>query len=266
MLIRSVICPPAERKRLSEALVAFYGSSHDYFDAAERAGKRSWLEPLRQSLAIARANSGRKKLSVLEFGAGRTEFPNLLGADRKDIYYVSQDVTSINVESLARNVDAHHNGALETVQGSFDVVFSTFVIEHLVDPESIFTNVERLLRPGGCHLVICPRYDLPAYVCPSARRNGRVQALRYFGAIVSQHVRRLVTREPGFLINTNPAVLRGDWFRDADAIHIVSKFDLVLWHRVKGFRQIAIEPTSLTWPQRFMREMMICCLLFEKPR
>jgi len=47
------------------------------------------------------------------------------------------------------------------------------------------------------------------------------------------HVR--ISKEPQFLINLNPAVFHAPWFRDADAVHLVSRCDIEMWHRKNGF-------------------------------
>lgn len=53
-------------------------------------------------------------------------------------------------------------GTLEEAQldaGSADVVTMIHVIEHVPDPASVFREVFRVLRPGGCFVVETPRYD-----------------------------------------------------------------------------------------------------------
>jgi SAM-dependent methyltransferase len=40
--------------------------------------------------------------------------------------------------------------------GTFDVVFSDNVLEHLADPVSVFREVARVLKPGGCFLFKTP--------------------------------------------------------------------------------------------------------------
>jgi SAM-dependent methyltransferase len=76
--------------------------------------------------------------------------------------------------------------ALPYSDATFDVVFSDNVLEHLEDPETVFREIARVLRPGGVFLFKTPNrwhyVPLIARVTPHAfhefvnRLRGRVEA------------------------------------------------------------------------------------------
>ena len=43
--------------------------------------------------------------------------------------------------------------------GTFDVVFSYHVIEHLLYPEKFIENVYKILKPGGYFILGTPNFD-----------------------------------------------------------------------------------------------------------
>ncbi|MBI4615740.1 MAG: class I SAM-dependent methyltransferase [Planctomycetes bacterium] len=48
--------------------------------------------------------------------------------------------------------------AIPYESGSFDVVFSWNVLEHVADPAKVFAESVRVLRPGGCLFFVFPNY------------------------------------------------------------------------------------------------------------
>jgi SAM-dependent methyltransferase len=54
---------------------------------------------------------------------------------------------------------------LPFVDGSFSIVFSRSVFEHLVDPDRVMHEIHRALRPGGFCVILTPnRYDYSSIV------------------------------------------------------------------------------------------------------
>jgi hypothetical protein len=54
------------------------------------------------------------------------------------------------------NYDLKTFKALPTTQkGSFDLIFSTSVVEHVEDDEQFFSDIEELLKPGGVGILTC---------------------------------------------------------------------------------------------------------------
>ncbi len=65
-----------------------------------------------------------------------------------------------------------YNGMLEDAafaDGTFDVVFSSHVLEHIRDPKSLLSEMCRVLRPGGLHVSVLPSQ----FASPSWRLRSR---------------------------------------------------------------------------------------------
>ncbi len=210
------------------ALDAFYArpSSYSDFEVEVNHKPEYWCHVVDAIRERTTAALGDEPIRVLEFGAGRTGFPAFLGPVRARVHFTAQDVTHANEEHLRAQADAVHIGDVAALTGSFDVIFSTFVWEHITNPASTYAHLLGLLRPGGCLIVACPRYDVPFYIPPSARHYSRLGQLRVATWLVRQRLAALVGGRARFWIHTDPAVLRvATWFRDADAIHWVSRAD-----------------------------------------
>lgn len=52
------------------------------------------------------------------------------------------------------------------VDNFFDAVISTFVFEHLTEPESVFHEMVRVTRPGGRVIIACPNFGSPFFRSP----------------------------------------------------------------------------------------------------
>ena len=115
-----------------------------------------------------------REVRVLEMGARRSGFGIFLLKQglRDSCIWVAQDVTVQNKEWLEVNADEIFLGDIETfiIDGEYDIVFSTFVLEHVVNPSDHLKRLAKLVKPAcGILFIFCPRYDLPFYLTPSSR-------------------------------------------------------------------------------------------------
>src|SRR5687767_5128523 len=113
------------------------------------------LEDVSAELSFVNSLPGGRLLDV---GCGRGFFLSALGP-QWERYGV--EVSKIGAES-ARSFASVHLGELKDAAfptGYFDAVMCYHVIEHVADPEPFFTEIRRVLRPGG-DLVLCtPDFD-----------------------------------------------------------------------------------------------------------
>ncbi|MFL5679145.1 MAG: class I SAM-dependent methyltransferase [Chloroflexota bacterium] len=128
--------------------------------------------------AIAAAAARGSDVTVLDAGCGRVSalrpfrdrIASFVGAD---IHAVAPGtlphLDDFVVADLCRDTDAF-------APGSFDVVLSSFTIEHFADPPAAFANFARWLRPGGVLVATTVNRRHPfvwAYLsAPRALRNG----------------------------------------------------------------------------------------------
>ena len=122
--------------------------------------------------------------SVLEAGCGRTtrlarfrdRIDRLVGVD------LDESGGRMN-ESLDEFAVADLCGTLPFPDGTFDLVYSNFVVEHLERPPAAFAEWHRVLRPGGSVVVVT-----------SNRSNPLMAAAR----VLPQGLRRVIkARGPG---------------------------------------------------------------------
>lgn len=213
---------------LTAKLAHFYAEPGDYFDAAEGSKERFYdaLRPFLKGFV----NKG-KVARILEVGAGRTAFRSWLHQAFPDLAaeFVVQDITPANAAFLAKAADRSVIGSLAELADreaeSFDLIFSTFVFEHVVDPHRFLDQSLVLLRPGGTLAIFCPMYIMPAYRPPALRHRPKLwqywTSIKLgFGAFVAR-----LTGRVDFLIVREPALLAGSRHLDADAIHLVRPGD-----------------------------------------
>ena len=211
-------------EELRRRLDAFYDSATDYQSFEEPHDKPEFWGPIRDE--VVRIAGAKGSCDVLEFGAGRTNFRSYLGRDTPWVRFDVQDVTGRNREYLQAQADRVFVGDVRTIRERYDVIFSTFVWEHVTTPRAVLDHLLSLLNPRGSLFLVSPRYDLPLYVAPSARHYSRARQLLISGWLAWRRLRARLGGGPDFLIDLDPALFHRPWYRDADAIHWASWWDL----------------------------------------
>jgi SAM-dependent methyltransferase len=207
---------------LEQRLRCFYGTDSGYFDSA--GDKPEIWGPIRAELSERVARHGTCR--VFEFGAGRSGFGPFLGELRSRVQYEVQDVTDLNLALLSSRADRVHVGSVLDLGGCYDVIFSTFVWEHVSRPRATLHHLLDLLDRRGTLFLVSPRYDFPGYIPPSARHLSKSQQTVLAAWLLARRLHDRLTRAPSFMIHQNPAAFRVPWFRDADAVHWPSIIDL----------------------------------------
>lgn len=226
---------------LRSELDAFYAKTATY-DAFSKLSNQvaCWeflLPVIRENI---RANG---EVSVLEVGAGRTGFTEYIKAQLKDdvskVRFHAQDVTDQNVDHLNAVADEVLVGDIRLWKDrkQFDVIFSTHVFEHVTNPhEHLDILLSLLTRPKGQLFIFSPSYDFPFYMNPAARHLSLIEKIILGAYVLMRRLTTLLSGRPAFLIQKNPAVLVQPFFRDSDAIHWVSYFDIRAWTNQRGLK------------------------------
>jgi 2-polyprenyl-3-methyl-5-hydroxy-6-metoxy-1,4-benzoquinol methylase len=102
----------------------------------------------------------------LDVGCGRRLLPEWRAEVEKLLLARAESLVGIDLDfgSLKDNVTADlcvlsAVGALPFRDSTFDVVTANMVVEHLEDPASSFTEVARVLKPGGLFLFHTPNVE-----------------------------------------------------------------------------------------------------------
>ena len=171
---------------------------------------------------------------ILEFGAGKSGFARFVRDLKPSLHYTAQDITRSNEEHLTQAADAVHFSTLGEMKGKFDVIFSTFVFEHISDPRRTLQKLFSSLAVGGKLFIFCPRYDVPFYLPHSADHYSAAQRLGIALWLACARLRAWLTRRPLFLVHADPAIFHLPVYRDRDAIHWTSLWDLQAFFRQRG--------------------------------
>lgn len=165
-------------------------------------------------------------LKVLEIGAGRSMFRKYAHTHcSRSVHYTAHDVTSTNRMFLEENADEVVIAPVEelvTRNQKYDVVFHSYVLEHVVRPMAFLRAIDLLLCPGGIHCIECPKYDLFAYIPHSLDHLS-------MAARIGVKVRQILAHR-AFAVFDDPAVFHLPFRHDRDAVHWVSEHDLRRWY------------------------------------
>ena len=147
---------------------------------AYRRAHPGWQPATEIYAAWVRANL-RPESRILDLGCGRGGLVEQLDHPLDQITGLDPDFLSLKGHRLAGAEPplARVNGAsqkLPFAAGSFDLVFASWVLEHLAEPAADFDQIGRVLRPGGVFIFITPNKGHP--LIGFNRLAGRVGGLQ----------------------------------------------------------------------------------------
>ena len=247
---------------LRNQLDDFYTTTTQYIafnTTTDHSGLHEVIRPIVEKI-IAEKGSAR----VLELGAGRTGYLKSLGSLRDKVTFDVQDITPANREYLQENADHVFICDIGKIDGQYDLIFSFYVFEHVTNPTAFLKEVDRLIAPHGWHFLVCPRYDAPGYLCPSLRHLRGIRRLKLQLQLPLSRLAARIDKRPRFWINSDPALFHGPWYRDADAVHIVSSYDLAQWHASHGYRIENVRLQSASWKDWVRHNLLTTLLMAHK--
>lgn len=212
-----------ELNALELKLKEFYDTCLNY-SAFEEAS--SHMTIWTRILNIANTIIGEKgECRILELGAGRSGFGNYIKGT-EGIWLASQDITGRNQDYLSKHSDEVIIGDIGLIVKNWDIIFCTYVLEHVVRPRLFLETVLSRLSCNGYLLIECPRYDIPLYIPPSIRHLGWFRKIIYqFNCLISDLL--LLASQPRFHIFSDLAIFHLPFGRDRDAVYRVTRRDVV---------------------------------------
>ena len=253
------------RRRLDD----FYSDNDNEYQAFESTSQQHpyWNTVVEQISKLQKTLPAGAKLKVLEFGAGRSGFVHALGSLRPTVNLTLQDVTAVNQDHLRAHGDEVQICDLADLTGEFDVIFSTFVWEHVSHPRKVLETLLDHLAAGGSLFLFSPRYDVPGYVPPALRHHGRLHGIWLSICLqLSRLGTRLGMKNGDFWIVTNPSLFSvPKWFRDSDAIHLVSLYDLKAYLRGRATVTVCWPNMPRLMPHLLERLLKLCVQIRKNP-
>ena len=252
---------PDRIQRLEQRMFEYYNRNTDYSPYVKES---RCVELWEQVLVEARRICDRQgKCRVLEIGSGRSGFGRYISnewkRDRTQVHYTAQDVSPANKEWLKTQADDVIIDNPLSIQGQFDVIFHSFVLEHIAQPRTFLEHAFSLLSAGGSHVFSCPNFSLPFYGPPSIRHFNPMRRLEFH----MMNAKRLLFRQPKFPLIEEPAIFSLPFKRDRDAIHCVSPHDITsLFADRAHFRRFTVQGHSAK--DRFIKRFATIHLVMQK--
>lgn len=117
-------------------------------------------------------NLASRSSKVLDFGCGEGTRLNLLSAGKKVAVGVDISNTAIMLARKTYPKLKFIESDLENIplkDGSFDLVYSAYVLEHLTQPEKVLDEAVRLTSNSGFLVLVAPNYGAPNRASPPFR-------------------------------------------------------------------------------------------------
>lgn len=130
---------------------------------------------------------------ILDVGCGEKPYRELVGADPAGYVGADHDALPPKTPDVCTDVLR-----LPFRDGSFDTVFSTQVLEHVRDPFTMYSEMTRVLRPGG-HLIVTAPQSWPLHEEPYDFFRYTRYAFEEFARRNSLEVVRLSERGGGMM-------------------------------------------------------------------
>ena len=140
----------------------------EYYELAEK-GSLDIKHPGMQLLLKIAQN----KYNILDLGCGEGTRLGLIKGKNKKLTGIDISANAIKKAKSAHAKINFLSGNVEKLpfdNGSFDLVYSAFVFEHLDEPEKVIREAVRVLESSGSLIIIAPNYGAPSQ--PSCPKQG----------------------------------------------------------------------------------------------
>lgn len=152
-----------------------FARQHDINDYYERSGFLIGFIERRRLKIIQRMMGAKPGESILEVGCGGGHVLSLF----RDAKVTGVDVSGEMLEKARKNLAGYDATLLKGDIGdvgledhSFDGIVCTEVLEHVVDPEHVLRNIQRLVKPTGRVVITFPNDVLINGLKDTIRKSG----------------------------------------------------------------------------------------------
>jgi ubiquinone/menaquinone biosynthesis C-methylase UbiE len=267
-------------QKLHSQLISFYNGEAiaQYYQQAHRANE-VWLDGTHQWLLRQQVSEGMK---LLDLGCGsghaflnlRDIAPKYTGIDWSE-EIIKKNIVNYGGEAEFLLASIYSTGLPDC---AFDLVFSLYVLEHLVWPHMFLKEMFRLAKRGGLIIVICPNYRtfgrIPSfwYGNPGPLRSKLLSknvfdTVRHFFLSRIYYPMRLKIEYSSdkfpFLINLQPACLSNPWTVDSDAVYIVDRGEVIAELISQGANDIT-EQLLNSFERRTRPDRSVCFVAVRK--
>jgi SAM-dependent methyltransferase len=242
-------------------LIKLEGRMKNYYQSIEKRAKYNELIKLKEDDApmdpitqgFITWLQGRIFTEILEIGCGNGRIYHEIEGKLRNANYTGIEVDKFTIERNANRwpdkkwiCSGIYDIALP--EKSFDLIYSFYVLEHLVFPEKALRKMHSLLRPGGSLVLVFPDFTstqrLPSQQLGWGRERTAMEKLKkgkLLDALISLYQSRISLKNGlqwlqkncgNFYINTTPVCLdagMSDVWPDIDAVYIANKGEVEHW-------------------------------------
>lgn len=180
----------------------------------------------------------RSESRLLDLGCGRGGLVEQLGHPLGRIVGVDPDEQSLREHRLPLPRVVGLGDQLPLAGGRFDLVFASWVMEHMARPERDLAEISRTLKPGGVFIFLTPNRRHPLIALN--RVAGR------FSRLQNQVVLRLYGRAAA---DTFPAYYRANTAVDLERLAAGADLELVALHAIPDPTYLAFTPALFRFTQ-----------------
>ena len=205
--------------------------------------------------------SNNKFTRMLEVGCGTGRIRKLLTLPLES-HYIGIEISNETIKENKKKwpmSDFYSIGVYEIekfFKEPFDLIFSFYVLEHLVYPQRALDIMYENLKPNGYLVIACPDFCasgiFPSQILGLSNlqsAKNKFKKLKIFDAIVGYYDSRFklkpalnkIKQQPGkFMVNINPACIslkknEAIW-PDCDAVYLANKEEIEYWAATKKMK------------------------------
>lgn len=207
--------------------------NHGWLPATEQ-----YAELVRQQLA-----PGKR---LLDLGCGRGGLVEQLDHPVTEVVGIDPDFQSLREHRLDLSRAAALSDRLPFAANSFDLVFCSWLLEHLEYPLATFRAISRVLRPGGAFVFITPNGSHPLSLLN--------QGLGRFSKLQGRIVERLYGRSPSDTFST---FYRANRLVQLQKLSRDSGLTLAYWYTIADPTYLAFSPALfrlMCWFEKALSE------------